>query len=329
MVAEFPVVTLPDSDHAALAAALPQRAQELLQCGDAMLTAPLVTLLDAVTERWARHRPIPFRDEITRIAAQLGRRGTWFANLNYEWGCSAAVLDDAAGKPMLARVLDWPFPRLGELAAIVHCQSSVGSWTNITWPGCVGVLQANAPGRFAASINQAPRRSFGMGRYLGLVAGWLHARKNWLTTQAVPPLLLLRQVMETAPDYAAALSLLEKTPVAAPVIFSLVGTQPDDYAIIQKSTAGTVVRHARCVTNCWLDENLPGDLGANDAPARLRKLSSSMALGDQFRWLQPPVLNQDSRLAVEMSPTEGFVRVQGWNGTQTVTAVGTFGGLRP
>lgn len=323
MATEFPVITLPDSDHAALAAALPQQAHELLQSGDAMLSAPLVALLDAITARWARHRTIPFRDEITRIAAQLGRRGTWFANLNYEWGCSAAVLHDAAGKPMLARVLDWPFPRLGELAGIVHCQSSAGAWTNITWPGCVGVLQANAPGRFAASVNQAPRRSFGLGRYLGLVAGWLYGRKHWLTTQGVPPLLLLRQVMETAPDYAAALTMLETTPVAAPVIFTLVGTQPDEYAIIQKSLAGTVVRHASCVTNCWLDEHLPGDLGANDAPARLRQLTSSMALGDQFRWLQPPVLNQDSRLAVEMSPAQGFVRAQGWNGTQPVTAVCT------
>ncbi len=329
MAPEFPVITLPDSDHAALASSLPQQAQDLLKCGDAMLTAPLVALLEVVTERWARNRTIPFRDEISRIASQLGRRGVWFANLNYEWGCSAAVLHDAAGKPLLVRVLDWPFPRLGELAAIVHCQSPAGPWTNITWPGCIGALQANAPGRFAASINQAPRRSFGLGRYLGLVAGWLYGRKHWLKTQAVPPLLLLRQVMMTAPDYASALTMLEKTEVAAPVIYTLVGTKPDDYAIIQKSAAGTVVRHARCVTNCWLDAGLPGDLGSNDAPARLRKLNSSLAAGDNFRWLQPPVLNQDSRLAVEMSPMQGFVRVQGWNGTRPVTAVGTFSDPRP
>ena len=293
----------------------------LVRMGDRMLTPPLVYALDALSRRWARHRDIPYRDEIARIDAQLGRPGAWFANLNYEWGCSATVLSDGDAPPVLARVLDWPFPRLGELAVVAHCRGKAGAWTNITWPGCVGVLQANAPGRFAASINQAPHRSFGLGRYVGLVLGWLYGRTHWLRTQGVPPVLLLRQVMEEEPDYAAALKRLTEADVAAPVIFTLVGTKPDDYAIIQKSFAGTVVRHAKAVTNCWLDGHLPGDLGGNDAPARLRKLEQFRAAGDGFRWLRPPVLNQDSRLAVELCPTTGVMRVQGLNGTQPVTAV--------
>ncbi len=317
----YPVVTLPDGDHAALAARMPEAAQTLLRMGDRLLTPPLVAVLDWASQRWARGRTIPYRDEIARIAAQVGRRGAWFANLNYEWGCSAAILFNASGAPVLARVLDWPFPRLGELAVVAHCQSATGPWSNITWPGCVGVLQANAPGRFAACINQAPRRSFGLGKYLGLITGWLYSRGHWLKTRGTPPVLLLRQVMETAPDYATALHMLCAAEVAAPVIFTLAGLGPDDYAIIQKSYAGTVVRHERAVSNCWLNPELPGDLGPNDAPGRLRALQQSIAAGTGFGWLRAPVLNQESRLAVELCPATGAIRAQGWNGTQAVTPV--------
>ena len=225
------------------------------------------------------------------------------------------------GAPMLARVLDWPFKQMGKLAVSVDCRSSAGSWRHITWPGCVGVLQGLAPGRFAAAINQAPRRSFGMGAYAGYVAGWLAARLDCWRSRGIPPLLLLRQVMETAPDYAAALQRLVEADVSVPVIVTLAGVREGEYAVIQKSLAGTVVRQAKAVTNCWLDPHLPGDLGMNQAPIRLAKLQESLAAGDNFRWLQPPVLNHESRLAVEMCPATGVFRAQGWEDGQPVTTL--------
>lgn len=319
MLPKLRVTHLPDGHHAALAARYPDAALDLLAIGDQLLSQPVVKLLDYGAERWARSRDIPFREEIEQISAQVQRRGAWFANLNYEWGCSAGVLSNSAGAPVLVRVLDWPFPRMGELATIVHCPSPQGAWSHVTWPGCVGVLQANAPQRFAAVINQAPCCSFGLGQYAGRAVGWLHSKWRWVQSQGIPPVLLLRQVMMSAPDFSAALQLLTDAVVAAPVIFTLVGTQPEDYAIIQKSYAGTVVRREKAVSNCWLNPELPGDLGANDAPARLRKLQQTLAAGAGLRWLQSPVLNKDSRLAVELCPAEGSMIVQGLFGVDAVT----------
>ncbi len=313
--------SLPEADHAALAAQQLRAARALLAVGDARFSRPLVAGMDWLSERWAHERNLPFNDEIALIAGLLGRRGAWFANLNYEWGCSAGVIATPSGAPLLARVLDWPLRQMGSLAVVVDCRSEAGAWRHVTWPGCVGVLQGLAPGRFAAAINQAPRRSFGLGPHVGYAMGWLAARLRCWRSQGVPPLLLLRQIMATAPNYANALQRLTEATVSVPVIFTLVGVRAGEYAVIQKSLAGTVVRQATAVTNCWLDAHLPGDLGMNQAPVRLAKLQESLAVGDNFRWLQPPVLNHESRLAVEMCPATGLFRAQGWEDGRPVTAL--------
>ena len=46
------------------------------------------------------------------------------------------------------------------------CAARGGDFFSVTWPGYVGALTAMAPGRFAASINQAPM--------------WRRMRHRWL-----------------------------------------------------------------------------------------------------------------------------------------------------
>jgi len=319
LLPELQRFSLDESNHALLAAQQLDAVRALLMVADRRFGRPLVAGMDWLSEHWALDRDVPFRDEISQIAKLLGRRGAWFANLNYEWGCSAGVI--ATREPLLVRVLDWPFKQMGKLAVVVDCRGPAGAWRHVTWPGCVGVLQGMAPGRFAAAINQAPRRSFGLGPYAGYVTGWVAARLDCWRSRGIPPLLLLRQVMDTAPDYATALQRLAASAVSVPVIFTLVGTREGEYAVVQKSLAGTVVRQATAVTNCWLDGHLPGDLGMNHAPLRLAKLQESLSAGDNFRWLQPPVLNHESRLAVEMCPATGLFRARGYEDIQPVTVL--------
>ena len=68
--------------------------------------------------------------------------------------------------PWLARTLDWPFPGLGRHLEVARMRGPAGDFDNVTWPGYVGALTASAPGRFAASINQAPL--------------WRRTRRPWL-----------------------------------------------------------------------------------------------------------------------------------------------------
>ncbi|MEJ0061932.1 MAG: hypothetical protein WDO70_01660 [Alphaproteobacteria bacterium] len=314
-------IDLPNGDHAALARRFLDRTHELMALGDRMLTWPVAGLLDEVSRRWAAQRDIPYKDEIARIDAMAGRRGAWFASLNYEWGCAAAILDADDGTPILGRVLDWPFPRLGEMAMIVNSGGPAGNFSHVTWPGCVGALQASAPGRFAAVLNNAPHTSFGLGPVVGQAAGWLADKKRWWRSQGMPPALLLRQVCETAPDFAAARHMLKETALCRPCIFTIVGVHPGEHAVIQRSIEGTAVNPARAVTNHWLDPGLPGDLGPNFSERRLEGLRQSIKAGDYFRWLQPPVLNAFSRLAVEMHPASGMLRAQGWDGKKPATAL--------
>src|SRR5436305_8649679 len=43
-----------------------------------------------------------------------------------------------------------------DLVEVALMSGAAGEFYNVTWPGFVGALTAMAPGRFAASVNQAP-----------------------------------------------------------------------------------------------------------------------------------------------------------------------------
>ena len=141
---------------------------------------------------------------------------------------------DEDGEPWLVRTLDWPFPGLGRHVEIAHKWGEAGEFYSVTWPGYVGTLTAMAPGRFGAAINQAPlwrRTRHPWLRPYDLAA---NAIKTW-SIRHMPPDQLLRQVFETCPDFATARAMLERTPVARPVIYSLAGTRPGERCVIERT----------------------------------------------------------------------------------------------
>ncbi len=124
----------------------------------------MVPLLDGITRRWLMRSNSPYKAEIAAIAGALGFPGVWFLNGSYQWGCTSYARDEDA--PWLVRTLDWPFPGLGRHVEVARMAGSAGDYYSVTWPGFVGVLTGMAPGRFAASINQAPM--------------WRRTRRPWL-----------------------------------------------------------------------------------------------------------------------------------------------------
>ena len=153
----------------------------------------------------------------------------------------------------------------------------------------------------------------------------------------MPPDQLLRQAFEGCADYAAARILLERTPVARPVIYTLVGAKAAERCVIERTEAGFVTRtEDTAAANDWVPSR-PGWEGrigmrrflvcsfaeaAGFSRARRDALAgwggSPSATG--FDWVRQPVLNPYTRLAVAINPATGTLRAIGYD---------TSGGLLP
>ncbi len=289
---------------------------------------PFVRVLDSIARRWLVRSQSPYVEEVRAIAAALGFPGIWFLNGSYQWSCTSCARDEGA-EPWLARTLDWPFPGLGRHVEIARMRGPAGEFFNVTWPGYVGALTATAPGRFAACVNQAPmrRRSHAIGlRLFDLAANGLG---TLLHVRAIPPDQLLRQVFEECRDFGEAKFMLERTRIARPVIYTLVGCNPGERCVIERTEDGASTRqHDTGAANDWLvsQPKWEGRLGSDrifnatfeEAADRSRARRDSLAgwagqfSGDSFGWIAEPVLNKYTRLGVEMCPARGVLRVVGY-----------------
>ncbi len=227
---EIPVLdTGPDFPFETLVAE-EARAHALIDGATRLAPKQALKVLDGISRRWLARWNNRHLQEIDRIAARLGRPGAYFLSVNYEWGCTVGVHpspDNTTAR--LARVLDWRTPGLGRHVMAARVSGAAGPFISLTWPGYTGVLQAMAPGRFSAALNQAPMPKRGGGLY---PFDWLANKiKVWQTPHATPA-HLLRETFEHAPSYASARQRLIETPIAAPVIFSLAGLTPDELCII-------------------------------------------------------------------------------------------------
>jgi hypothetical protein len=284
--------------------------------------------LDRLTRRWLFRSRSPYAAEIEAIAETLGFSGVWFLNGSYQWGCTALAREED-GVPWLARTLDWPFPGLGRHVEIVRMQGPAGDYFNLTWPGYVGALNAMAPGRFGACVNQAPLRRRTRHPWLRTYDMAANAVTTWARVRHMPPDQLLRLVFETCGDFAEAETMLEQVPVARPVIFTLVGCRPGERCVIERTEDGYETRREEtAVANDWCEPRAGWE--ARMAARHFLTLSSAQAAensharrttlghwrgtiaGDGFDWLVPPVLNLYTRLAVVMCPARGELRAAGY-----------------
>jgi len=289
---------------------------------------PFLPALDGIARRWLSRSCSPYVPEIAQIAAALGFPGVWLLNGSYQWGCTALAREEE-GVPWLARTLDWPFPGLGRHTDIVRTRGPAGEYFNVSWPGYAGVLTAMAPSRFAASINQAPmwrRTRHPWLRFYDLVGNALH---TWMNVHHMPPDQLLRQAFETCETYVAAKTMLEQTPVARPVIYTLIGCSSGERCVIERTEVSFKTREDETyAANDWVPArpNWEARLAASRfltcspeaAAARSRDRQDALAnwcgllSRGGFDWVKPPVLNPYTRLAVMMSPARAVLRVAGY-----------------
>lgn len=299
-------------------AANPARAQALLDAAAGPVPEMLLRLADRISRRWLVRSANPYLPEIDEVASRLGRGGGHFFNVHYEWGCTTGVKPGVnGGHPRLVRVLDWRTPGLGRYVMAGRIRSRNGPWVSLTWPGFAGILQAMAPGRFAAAINQAP-----MTMPVGILpADWAVNRAAVWRNGYLPPAHLLRRVFEEAPSYDVALAMLTDTPVSAPAIFTLAGTAPGEGAIIERREREACL-HAgdSCTANAWQSTAWPGRARGKLNAERLAMLRGLAGeINDDLRWLAAPVLNHTTRLAMVADARAGRIVARGYEAGEPAT----------
>jgi len=282
---------------------------------------PLAALrsLDAISRRWLAKQDSIHLPEIDAIARRLRRPGAYFLSVNYEWGCTCRVApapDHESAR--LVRVLDWRTPGLGRHVIAARVDGAAGPFVTLTWPGYTGILQAMAPGRFAAALNQAPMRK-PLGRFY---LDWAANRARVWRSGHLTPAHLLREVFETAPTFAAARRTLCERPISTPAIFSLTGVSPDETVIIECSETEARVHEGSNVTaNHWQAPGWRGHARGQNSAGRARQMHSVVPeLDPAFAWLAPPILNDNTRLVMVADASQGRLVAQGYEAMMAATA---------
>jgi hypothetical protein len=296
------------------------RVHALLDAGAGRVPNAAIRAADAVSRGWLQRHRAPLLSEIERVSQIVGRPGAYFLNVSYEWGCSCRAAPSPDGRSArLLRALDWPDPGLGRYVIAVRVASPAGRWVTLTWPGYVGVLQAVAPGRFAAALNQAPLEG-----PTGVFAfDWLAERGQIWRRPHPPASHLLRRVFETAPDCQVARKMLTSSPIAAGAIFTLAGLAPDEtYVIERRSDDAHVIEGPAVAVNEWRSPGWKGHARGEANSARHAIMAAArMEMGDSFPWLRPPVLNDRTRLAFVADASTGAFAAQGWEKGGPATAI--------
>ncbi len=312
------VETGPDFPLATLRAA-PDKTHALLDIATRRYPRRLLAGLDRVSRAWLVRWNNEHLDEIDTIARVLGRPGAYFFSINYEWACTCRAVSSPDGRSArLIRVLDWKTPGLGRNIVCAKVNGApAGPFAVMTWPGYTGVLQVMAPGRFSASLNQAPMRDPTGLFYLDWAA---NRRRVWKMPHPTPA-HLLRKVAEEARDFDDARRMLSERPISTPAIFTLAGISANETAVIERSEHAARVRSQDAVAaNHWDEPGWPGQSRGECSHDRADVMRGTEPHFDrQFAWLQPPVLNEKTRLAMVADAREGRLLARGYEATGPAT----------
>lgn len=263
--------------------------------------------IDGLAGKWLKRSASLYREELEHIVDYLGFPGAMTMNLSYLFACTTAADLDCRNLPRIRRTLDWPFHGLGKCVEVARQSGPAGDYFNVTWPGSVGVLSAMAPGRFAAVINAAPmkrrtRSVFGLPCDIAL-----NIRQALTSAGVWPPDHLLRYVFDHAENFEDAIETLLAEPLARPALFTITGVQPHEIAVVERmERQGRVIYGNVTVANDWQkpERGWKARMGHANNVARRAVIASAGVDAEPFNWVKPPVLNNLTRLVLEMSATD-------------------------
>lgn len=314
----IPVCNVGSDFAMAVAERVGSRALMLLAAATGHVSQRTLRVADMLSRRWLERNRSPYLAEIQTLANRAGRPGIYYLNVSYEWGCTTAARPAAdETSAVLQRTLDWEVNGIGRHVVAARIANPLGTWISFTWPAFTGVIQAVAPGRFAAAINQPtlPRR-------LGVeVLDRLLSRSVFWRSMHLQPIHLLRRVFETAPDYETARTMLETTLVATPVIYTLAGVRADLTVTIERLPNVHVTIEDAYAANEWraiAPERRHHAAFENEARL-LAMRTTSNAWDPEFNWVRWPILNPDTRLALMGNPSTGEIIARGYESGRPAT----------
>ncbi|MGW8181322.1 MAG: C45 family autoproteolytic acyltransferase/hydrolase, partial [bacterium] len=139
-------------------------------------------------------------------------------------GCTAFAIDSEQG-PIHARNLDW-WSENGLLrnATVIYNYEKGGTtiFKAISWPGYAAVLSGAAPGRFAITLNAV-----------------LSGEKAQIARSIS---FLIREVLEEASDFGAAVDKLSSTQISADCLLLVTGTRKGEMCVIERTPRHSEIR---------------------------------------------------------------------------------------
>ena len=132
----------------------------------------------------------------------------------YGLGCSSysCNIDD---KPTLVRNMDWVWPRsTGKHSRLIRFHRGNDCYTSASVLGCVGVVSASCPGKWAVTINQAPTEGATMSYF------------QW------PVLQRLRYVCDQMGTYRDVVTGLQEYQTMTSFFAHVIGTRPKQHTVI-------------------------------------------------------------------------------------------------
>lgn len=264
---EIPVYDVGADFPLEIAERMGERGSLLLALATRGVPVQLLRLLDRLSRWWLVRNRSHYLAEIEALARRSREPGLCYLNLHYEWGCTTVARPAEGGQTaLLQRTFDWGVPGVGRFVVAARIANPLGTWISLTWPAFTSVIQAMAPGRFAAAINQPmPPRRVGL---LGIDR--LIACYRVFNSTDLQPIHLLSREFETAQSIDAAQAMLETTPTSTPAIFTLAGLRADETAVIERRTGAARVVSDACAANEWQSPDWrPGHYRAFENEARL------------------------------------------------------------
>jgi hypothetical protein len=141
------------------------------------------------------------------------------------FACTAAIVDHPELGPVHLRYLDWDIQGIRKATRLFRFRQGNRSFTVIGMPGFVGALSGYVPGAYSVAINQAPA-----------------SQRPRLNMSAAT---LVREVLADCDTYDEAVYSLSRTPLAAPVFFSVCGVEDGQGCVIERGATDYRIRRLR------------------------------------------------------------------------------------
>ena len=190
---------------------------------------------------------------------------------------------------------------IGDSTVVYHFVGGPLEFMAVSFPGLVGVINGMGPGRFSIAINRATPQG--------------RPTLDW------SPQILVRHVLETAPDYDEAVQRLIETPLRTPAIFTIASADGIRACTVERTRKEESIRELEGTSLVASNHYIASDLSQfNTTPALIdlsqsqMRVATSIAenvrikdLGDIFEVLiADGVITSTTCQQVAFAPTDGL-----------------------